>query len=379
MENSATIGSVVPTAGTEPVAPDYGGGSVCDIVPALLEPDPEPPSFLSPDVVDSPSVVVLVIDGLGWTQLSERARIAPTMAEMTGGPITSVAPTTTATALTSISTGVPPGEHGVIGYRIAIEGEVLNVLRWSTPRGDARKAIPPVSIQSHPAFLGHRPPVVSKAEFARSGFTLAHLAETRLAGYRTSSSIPVEVRRLVGAGEPFVYVYYDALDRIAHEYGLGEHYDAELASCDRLVADLLTALPRGASLFVTADHGQIDCTGGDIELGPAIRGLLEGESGEARFRWLHTRLGAQAEMLEAAREAHADQAWVRTRQEVIDAGWLGPKVTDAARERMGDVALVAREPVAFVDPADAGPIRLLGRHGSLTADEMLVPALSHVL
>ena len=59
----------------------------------------------------------------------------------------------------------------------------------------------------------------------------------------------------------------------------------------------------------------------------------------------------------------------------IDDGWWGPEVTDAARSRLGDVALVAREPVSFVDPADTGPFELVGRHGSLTAAEMFVPLL----
>ena len=42
------------------------------------------------------------------------------------------------------------------------------------------------------------------------------------------------------------------------------------------------------------------------------------------------------------------------------------EVVDAARGRFGDVALVAREPVSFDDPADSGPFELIGRHGSLT-------------
>jgi hypothetical protein len=364
---------------TELIPPDYGGGSVADVVPALLEPGEIAPPFLPPDVLAAASVVVLVIDGLGWEQLRIRPKVAPTLSEMRGGPITTVAPTTTATALTSISTGVPPGEHGIVGYRMAVGGEVLNVLRWSTPKGDARSSIPPESLQRHAAFLGHRPPIVSKAEFARSGFTRAHLGDTRLAGYRAASSIPVEVRRLVSSGEPFVYAYYDALDRIAHEYGLGEHYEAELAACDRLVADVLTALPRGAALFVTADHGHIDCSDGEVELGRDIRTLIDGESGEARFRWLHAKLGAGPELLAAAKEAHGHQAWVRSQSEIIEAGWLGPTVTEASRSRLGDVALVAQGRLAFVDPADTGPIRLRGRHGSLTAEEMLVPALSHAL
>lgn len=360
------------------VAPAYGGGSVADVVPALLEPGDTIPAFLSPEIVEARAVVVLVIDGLGWQQLQARRRLAPTLAEMSGGPITTVAPTTTATALTSISTGVPPGEHGIIGYRMATDAGVLNVLRWTTPHGDARSVIPPDSVQALPAFLGHRPPVVSKAEFARSGFTRAHLGGTRLAGYRTVSSIPVEIGRLLRAGEPFVYAYYDALDRIAHEYGLGEHYEAELVACDRLVADVLVALPAGTALFVTADHGQVDCSGGEVDLDPGVRSLMEGESGEARFRWLHARMGAAEDLMAAAIEAHACQAWIRSRDQVIEEGWLGPVVSEPARKRLGDVALVARENWAFTDPADSGPIELLGRHGSMTPEEMLVPALSLV-
>ena len=68
-------------------------------------------------------------------------------------------------------------------------------------------------------------------------------------------------------------------------------------------------------------------------------------------------------------------AWARTRDETIDEGWWGPRVTDAARSRLGDVALVAREAVSYIDEADTGPYELLGRHGSLTAAEMLVPLL----
>ena len=64
--------------------------------------------------------------------------------------------------------------------------------------------------------------------------------------------------------------------------------------------------------------------------------------------------------------------------EVISDGWLGPEVTAVARARLGDVAVLARDPVAFVDPAESTSIHLIGRHGSLTADEMLVPVLAVV-
>ena len=55
---------------------------------------------------------------------------------------------------------------------------------------------------------------------------------------------------------------------------------------------------------------------------------------------------------------------MRTREQAIDEGWYGPKVTDAAASRLGDVLLAAQGTVAFYDPKDTGPYVLVGRHGS---------------
>jgi hypothetical protein len=98
-------------------------------------------------------------------------------------------------------------------------------------------------------------------------------------------------------------------------------------------------------------------------------------SGEGRFRWLHAVPGQEADLEDACRRAHGDRAWVRTRQQVIDQGWFGPKVSPAAERRFGDVVLAAIDDVAFEDPADTGPYRLQSRHGSLTAAEMRIPLL----
>ncbi len=369
------VGASSSVLDTEPVLPAFGRGCVTDLVPALLG-DDEVPGWLDPAVRAARTTVLLVCDGLGWNQIQRRPHRVPTLRSMQGGPITTVAPSTTATALTSIATGEPPGRHGVVGYRIRTAGEILNVLRWATPAGDARREISPEVVQPDEAFLGHHPPVVTRAEFAHSGFSRAHLAGTRLVGYRTTSTMVVEIGRLVAAGEPFVYAYYDGLDKVAHEYGLDAHHDAELAAVDRLVGDIAETLGRDCALVVTADHGFVDSRDRAVPVDPEVRRLATAESGEARFRWLHAREGQRDELLAAAREAHGHQAWVWSADEMIDEGWFGPEVTDAARARLGDVALVARERWAFTDPADTGPLELVGRHGSVTADEMFVPALT---
>jgi hypothetical protein len=129
-------------------------------------------------------------------------------------------------------------------------------------------------------------------------------------------------------------------------------------------------------LVVTADHGQIE-VGSSVEvLGPEIMADVTLLSGEGRFRWLHARPGAASALFEAATEHHGDVAWVRTRDQIIEDGWLGGVPSSAVAARLGDVVLVPHAPIAFLDPADTGELRLKARHGSLTPAEMLVPLLA---
>ena len=179
------------------------------------------------------------------------------------------------------------------------------------------------------------------------------------------------------AGEPFVYAYYDGIDRVAHATGLGEHYEAELRRPTGWWPTCWSALPPGAVLVVTADHGQ-------VEVGPSVEVLgaevMDGVmllSGEGRFRWLHTRPGAADDVAAAA------AGRLRPRG-------LGPHPRGAGRRGVAGRGAGRRRwpsgwatwrwsrspPTAFLDPADTGEQRLVGRHGSLTSAEMLVPLLA---
>jgi hypothetical protein len=365
----------------DPVRPAYSGANVRGIVPELLAPGRSRrprPAWMPEGAWGADSVVLLVLDGLGWEQLRERAALAPTLAGLVGGPITSVAPSTTATALTSITTGLTPGEHGIVGYRIEIAGEVVNMLRWASSHGDVRRSVEPSATQPFPPFLGDSPPVVSRADLEGTAFTEAHLRGTRPRGWRLSSGLPVIVSELVAAGERFVYAYYDGIDKVAHERGFGAFYDAELAVVDRMVGDLVERLPAGTALLVTADHGQVEVGNRIVDPDPDVLRMCRQQSGEGRFRWLHARPGAAADLLAAARERHGDVAWIHSRDELIADGWFGPVVSPPVAARYGDVALVPFEPVSFHDPADSGPYSLVCRHGSLTSAEMLVPLLCAV-
>lgn len=359
------------------IVPDYSGACVSNLVPALLQHADIGRGWIPDAVLDAPQVVLLVIDGLGDLQLTDRAEIAPTLASMRQRSIGTVAPTTTATALTSIATGTAPGEHGVIGYKMWVGGEVLNCLRWSSPMGDARDRLDPMDLQPVPPFVGREPVVISQAQFMTTGFTEAHLRETDYRPYWLPSSIPVEISRALGEGAPFVYAYYDGIDKIAHITGLTDLYAAELAVVDAMVAKIVAELPSGAALVVTADHGQVQVGENMVAIAPEVLALTSHISGEARFVWLHADGPRADELLAAASDAHEDLAWVVPVDQVIDEGWFGPVVSSAARARLGDVALVTHQPVALVDPDHPGPM-LQSRHGGLTEAEALVPLATAV-
>ncbi len=356
----------------EPVQPDYDGAWVGAVVPALL--CGQDASWLPEPVAGAGGYVLLVLDGLGWHAIERHRDRMPTLAAMAGRPITTVAPSTTVCGLTSISTGLTPAEHGLVGYRMRLGGQVLNVLRW---QGAGGWAPDPVGVQPAPPFLGKKVPVVTRAEFRKTGFTTAHLRGATMPGWRTTATLVEHCRRLVDAGERFVYAYYDGVDKVSHEYGLLDGFFlAELVAADRLVADLLDVLPEHCALVVTADHGQVH-VGTDAAVGlEALDPMIATYSGEGRFRSLHARIGAAGDLLRAARESLGHLAWVFTRDQLFDEGWLGSGAAGDVRGRIGDVVLAARSATAFVDPTDPVEASLVGRHGSLTPDEMVVPLLT---
>ncbi|MGH9032884.1 MAG: alkaline phosphatase family protein, partial [Acidimicrobiia bacterium] len=174
-----------------------------------------------------------------------------------------------------------------------------------------------------------------------------------------------------------VHAYYPSVDNVAHEYGVhSDFFRAELRAADALVGAMLDSLPASTALLVTSDHGQVQIEPeGWIAL-PELDPLLDFQAGDARFRYLYARRGAAAELTAAAHDEAGGRAWVLTREQLLDEGWLGPRPTGSIGGRVGDVVMAARDPVAFVDPALPREAGLLAMHGSLTAAEMQVPLLA---
>jgi len=351
------------------VRPDYGGPNTRGLVRALRAGADWVPS----PVKGADAVVMLILDGLGWSQVASRS--LPVLSTLEGGPITTVVPSTTPTALTSISTGLTPAEHGVVGYRIFIGTGVLNVIRWKL-HGTKGAEPDPADFQPRDAFDGEPIPVVNRSEFRHTNFTAMQLRGADFRGWQSTATLVEHCRRLVGEGQRFVYAYYDSLDVVAHVYGLrDEYFEREIAFCDDLVGRLLDALPANVAVAVSADHGHVHYER-RVDFAEHDE-LIAVQSGESRFRYLHAKKGAGRDLYDAVCQTHTSHSWVFSREQVIDERLLGPVApTPEIARRIGDVVVAAREPVAFDDPRNPGESRLVSGHGSLTPDEMLVPLLA---
>lgn len=332
------------------------------------------------------SAILFVVDGLGARNLGARSGHARFLAEAGGRKdvARSVFPSTTAAALTSLLTGVGPGEHGLLGYRVRIPGTDLapNQLKgWETDGLDpyswqrAEPLLERESSRGRPCF------VVSRPKFAGTGFTTAILrggefvpAKTAIEGAELAADLAA---RHPGA---LIYLYAPELDGIGHQRGWeSDEWASGLETVDAAARALAGSLRPGVGALFTADHGMVDV--------PRHRHLLlsDGDGlvddvriigGEPRMLHLYAEPGREASVLQAWRGSEGSRSWVLSRDEAIEAGVFGV-VAPEVRERIGDVVVAARAGVAYYDDRldDKGPQNMVGQHGSLTDEERTVPLI----
>ena len=228
----------------------------------------------------------------------------PTLAAMTGGPITTVAPTTTATALSSIATGLTPAEHGLLGYRMLLGGEVLNVLRWTSAGGDRRRAYPPRDVQPFAAFLGHDVPVISPAELQTLGVHRGPPA--RLAPGRLAGRVGDRRRGRPPAAPPASASSTPTTAASTRRPTSAASASSTTPSCAPPTASSATSstrcrrAPCSSSPPTTARSTSATTSSTPT---PTSWRLVAQQSGEGRFRWWHARHGAADDARQGGRRA----------------------------------------------------------------------------
>ena len=379
---------------TPTALPDYSGGSLVNLMASLIRglggdsPYPGTPTLSEERVAAARTVTLLVIDGLGWEALA--AHPESTLARLRPTRLTSVFPTTTTSAITSLTTGLPPAAHGLPAWytwlreldRVAIpligrarkgsdyDGEPLPDLAALYP------APPLTAGLSHGIASRHLQPnwIVDSAyshhhggPAERHGFDgLEELIGQTVAGAR----LP---------GRRYQFVYWAEYDHLCHEHGTrGAATEAHFHAIDAAVGRLCAELPDDALLLVTADHGLVDVApGGCHQLmdHPRLAATLSRPlCGEPRAPFLYLKPGREADADACLTETFAELCTVHTREQVLDEGWLGPgPLHPELASRIGDRILSMAPGQVLVGDGDRPGHCQRGVHGGLDPAELGVP------
>ncbi len=369
--------------------PDYAGGSLVNLMASLVDAcggTPAHPRLKDVSFEKTRNIILLIVDGLGDRFLA-RHGAGGELARRRRAAITSVFPSTTASAITTSYTGRTPLEHGLTGWFTYFgEAGCVGAPLPFRSRGDnaslrARGFSPEKAFPGKTVFDGLpvRSIVVTHRDIVDSDYNVRHCVGAERRAYATLDEWVFQVEAAVKSSDErkFIYTYWPDYDALSHRFGC-ESPEAlrALHDVDAAFGTLLARLSGTESTVVaTADHGFIDAED-CLEPPPEISSLLRFPlCGERRVAYCHVH--DVKDFILRTSDWLREKADVRPSRELVDEGWFGPgEAHPRLAERVGDVALVMRGRHTVKDWTPGEPRHLhIGNHGGTSEDEMLIPLI----
>jgi hypothetical protein len=375
--------------------PDYAGGGLPNLIASIVAacggaPRHAPLAALpARELREARNIVLLLIDGLGDHYLRREGAGGALLARRRGA-ITSVFPSTTASAITTAHTGWTPLEHGLTGWWTLFgeAGCVGAPLPFQRRGEKAPLGVPPARVYRAPSLfdgLARRSIVVSHRPIVDSNYNLHHCGRAERRAYDTLEGLVQETVAAVKSGTDakYVYAYWPELDALSHRFGNGSAQTrAHFKEVDAAFGELMGRLAgTDTQMVATADHGFVDSVGADaLELAdaPGLAGLLRYPlCGESRVAFCHVQEGREREFMQRAADWLGERARVCPSKELAAEGWFGAGAAHPRlAERIGDVALVMNGRTTIKDWTPGEPRhRHVGHHGGTSDDEMLIPLI----
>lgn len=380
-------------------------------------------------------IVMVLVDGLGWQMLRERAGHTPNLRRLLADSdyLHTCAPSTTAAALTTLATGVYPGAHAMAGYAVRDPllrghlgaghvpgpGDVFDLITFKNSSHD------PLTWQSVPTLIeranakanaGCGPQLgavsIGRSKFAGSGLSLAAWRGFKHIGVDALDQRPYQAYRAIKEGAKLVYLYVGELDHAGHNHGWhSDKWLEALEALDAMVGQLFRRLPAGTRIVLTADHGMVDTDRHhriDLAKEKELAKDVVAVAGESRFLQLYVPddvasapaagspglgvAGARGDggvVENSGREELAQSVAKRWAEFLGDrAIWVGTDpaplmgpLSPGARAAVGDVLVALNDNWTVVDSRVQSfhATQLIGVHGSLTPVELEVPLIKAVV
>jgi hypothetical protein len=366
------------------------------------------PEILSPLESDYQRVILVLMDALAFHRLERWMQdgTAPIWKQLSRdgllSPLTSIVPSTTSAALTSLWTGRPAAAHGITGYEMWLKeyGVVANTI-LHTPSAfqndadgleragfKAEEFLSTPTLGPHLTSQGVKPYILMHKSIAHSGLSRMLFQGTDFQAFYSAADLWINLRYLLDSkpGEKlYAWVYWSEVDHFGHIYGPDdERTAAEFSNFslafERLFLSHLSPAARHKTLLIlTADHGQITTPSNphyELRNHPNfLRRLHMYPTGENRLAYLYVRPGQYEAVREYIERVWPNQFILLESAYALEKGLFGPgDVHVSLFDRLGDLCILARQDAYLWWAAKDNP--LAGRHGGMSSDEMLVPFLA---
>jgi hypothetical protein len=355
--------------------PDYAGGSLVNLVAELehrLTGSARSP-LLHPELAEhippADTYVLCLFDGLGAGQLDHRA--ADPLRQTLRATLDCPFPATTTVSLAALATGLPPSQHGLLGYQAWIPelGVVANTLQWTTLWGDPldhelETVLPAPNLAERLGAAGVETVTVQPGNFLETNLTKVLFRGNRFEGIYTLQEWVDATVQLAAPANRLVVSYLPHVDVAAHVSGQDStEYTEALGAVAAAWESVVRRLPDNAVAIATADHGHIDFP-------PHKQFKIAKEDhdgrtfyGDGRAMFIKGEGASLAEKLPAT--------WVPVDEMKH---WWGPGPHHPQFEqRIPDGVLVADDDALLLHRFSNS--RLIGNHGALTDAERRIPLL----
>jgi hypothetical protein len=377
------------------VRPDYAGGGFVNLIASIVGASGGQPrhaalrALPADELAAARNILLVLVDGLGDAYLRRHGQGGSLLAHRRAA-MTSVFPSTTASAITTSFTGCTPREHGLTGW-FTLFGEagcVGAALPYQRRGERIALGVPPARLFRAPALvdgLARRSVMVTHRPIADATYNVHHCGRAARRAYDTLPGFVEQCAAAVASGPEakFIYAYWPEFDALSHHHGnASDQVLAHFRALDAAFGELMARLAGTQTVVVaTADHGFVDSEGADaldFADAPGLAALLRYPlCGEPRAVLCHVQAGRVPEFLARAREWLGERARVCPSGELVAEGWFGPgEPHPRFAERVGEVALLMQGRTTVKDwtPGETRH-RLIGHHGGASEDEMIIPLI----
>ena len=376
--------------------PDYEKGSIVNLMSSLVEGLGSESPYNSLEIIDekklnqSENIILLVLDGIGYEYLKDKGKDT-VLYENLKGKITSVFPSSTASAIPTFFTGLAPQQHAVTGWYTFLKelGVVTTILPFKPRFGDQpleRSGVDISSILSSRSIMDNieRETIdVTLKKLKDSAFNSFYAVGSQRMGYSSLKELFSRLKHLVTSGEKKRYIkaYWNGFDKVAHEEGVNSiSASKEFLTVSLQLRDFVEDIKdTDTTLIVTSDHGFIDSEKERsirLEDHPKLQDCLTLPlCGDYRSVFCYVRPSKTDDFEEYWAENLSHICHLYKSEELIEENLFGLFEPDPRLyNRIGDYTLIMKDNYIFHDTLTSEDEHFeIGNHGGTSEKEMYVP------